>query len=105
MKQFPENLNVKNKNNFSYYLYNRTLCYLRRDIYNHMITNTENDYFDLGSFYKIYKTSSDNQLTITEVIIKELENLNWKCQTSFMGTGLFIYAIDKPNNCWGDGFE
>jgi cob(I)alamin adenosyltransferase len=105
MKQFPENINVINKNDFPIYLYDRTLCYLRRDIYDHMLKNTEEEYFDLGAFYKIYKTSTESQKKITEVIIKELEDFNWKCQTSFMGTGLFIYACDKPINCWGDGFE
>jgi hypothetical protein len=70
-----------------------------------MLKNTEEDYFDLGTFYKIYKTSNESQIKLTAEIIKELEKLNWNCQTSFMGTGLFIYANNKPINCWGDGFE
>jgi hypothetical protein len=38
---------------------------------------------------------------VNEVIL-ELQQKGWKCQLSFGGTGLFVYANEKPKNCWED---
>ena len=105
MKEFPNKLNVKNKNNFQYQYINRVLCYLRRDIYDHIISNDESSYFDLDKFDRKYLNNINETEKITRKIIEELEVLGWTCVTSFGGTGLFIYS-DKdnpPSNCWLDG--
>jgi hypothetical protein len=41
-----------------------------------MLKNTEKDYYDLGTFYKIYKTSNESQIKLTAEIIKTLTNLH-----------------------------
>ena len=54
MKEFPNILNENNKNKFPVIYYNRVLCYLRKKIYEHMIKEDENNYFDLDSFCSLY---------------------------------------------------
>jgi hypothetical protein len=93
MKEFPKKINVKHINSFSSYLYDRELCYLRRDIYEHMIEHDENNYFNLDKLLSNRKLNSKKMIT---TIIEELEVLGWKCKTSFGGTGLFIYSTDNP---------
>jgi len=105
MIEFPSRLNVKNKNKFPEYRYSRVLCYLRRDIFEHMITEDENNYFDLDTFRnKYFKRDLESMKKIEVTIIEELTTLGWKCKTSFGGTGLFIYSTDEPPpSCHPDG--
>tara|TARA_B110000908_G_C10107471_1_gene381452 strand:- start:137 stop:466 length:330 start_codon:yes stop_codon:yes gene_type:complete len=109
MKEFPLILDVKEKERFIDIYYNRVLCYLRKAIYEHVISHDENSYFDLEQFGRDhYKDNKDREKTISklsESIIPELEKRNWKCKLSFGGTALFIYSTDKPPpSCWDDGF-
>jgi hypothetical protein len=104
MKIFPSILNVKNNKNFEKIHYTRTLCYLRRDIYNHIISHEENNYFDLGKFNENNHKDMKISLEMIRTIIKELTDLGWKCKLSFGETALFIYSSDKtPASCWDDG--
>ena len=101
MKEFPELLIVKNKKNLQKINNNRILCYLRRDVYEHVISSDENEYFDLDMFKAKYKKVEIKP--IVKTIISELENLGWNCKLSFGGTGLFIYSTQKPPpSCWED---
>lgn len=107
MKEFPPNLNVDNKDNFTIMHSNRILCYLRRDIFEHMIREDENSYFDINIFAKKYNSSKNKEVidNIVKTIIEELSELGWKCKLSFGGTGLFIYSTDKPPpSCWEDSW-
>lgn len=100
MKDFPSKLNVENKETFSAVYTERTKCYLRRDIFEHVISHDENDYFYLDKFNEKY---NDIELIrrLVEELIPELEALGWKCNLSFGGTGLFIYSTDEPPpSCW-----
>jgi hypothetical protein len=105
MKGFPNILHSKNKTEFKSLKYNRNLCYLRRDIYEHIINRkTETEYFDIESF----NTNRVNDIEIVNKMIsqvsQELHKLDWNTALSFGGTGLFIYSTDKPPaNCWQDG--
>jgi hypothetical protein len=106
MKEFPTKMNVKEKDNFDKYLYDRYLCYLRKDIYEHLLlrNNNENNYFDLD---KWVKNNLNNDISILNKmliqIIDEIKDLGWKCQTTFGGTALFIYSTDiKPHLCYDD---
>jgi hypothetical protein len=100
MKEFPNKLNVTNKDNFSTLHYERTKCYLRRELYEHVISHDENDYFSLDQFNKKYNNMEMVQKMIQE-LIPELESLGWTCKTSYGGTGMFIYSTDKPPpSCW-----
>ena len=47
MKEFTSRISVSNKDNFPAYHYERTMCYMRRDIFEHIIKETENSYFEL----------------------------------------------------------
>lgn len=104
MKDFPTTLNVKNKDNFKNLNKDRLKCYLRRDIYEHIISHEESDYFSLDDFNKRV-----NNMFLTKELVKEIlpeiEKLGWKCKTSFGGTGLFIYSTESPPpNCFEDEF-
>jgi hypothetical protein len=105
MKEFPICLNVKNKKNFADIHYNRTLCYFRRDMYEHILREDENNYFDLENFNNKHLNDMNIMRRMVCVIIKELELLGWKCKLSFGDTGLFIYSSKKPpSNCWDGNF-
>lgn len=105
MKEFPNCLNVKNKDTFPQLHYNRTLCYLRRDLYEHIIREDENSYFELEKFNRKYHIDSENLEKMTKTIISELQNLGWKCKLSFGNTALFIYSTEKPPpSCWDGEF-
>jgi hypothetical protein len=105
MKEFSNILNVRNKENFAKVNYDRLKCYLRRDLYEHIISHEEKDYFSLDEFNKRVNNINLTRQLVNEVI-PELENIGWKCKTSFGGTGLFIYSSDSPPlNCFEDSGE
>jgi hypothetical protein len=104
MKEFPEILSPKRKDAFQKLNKDRLRCYLRRDIYEHIISHEENEYFSLDEFNKRI-----NNIELTKELVKdiipELEKLGWNCKTSYGGTGLFIYSTPKPpSNCFEDEF-
>lgn len=102
MKNFPSKLNVNNKENFEKINYERNKCYLRRDIYEHVISHEEKDYYSLDDFNQKIKNMSLVQKMVEE-LIPELEELGWKCKLSYGGTGLFVYSgVLPPSNCWED---
>jgi len=86
---------VTNKKNFPSLYYNRTKCYLRRELYEHVIRHNENNYFSLDDFNKTVDNIELVKEMIDELII-ELEELGWKCKLSYGGTGLFIYSTENP---------
>lgn len=99
MKKFPDSLDVKNKNKFPTISYNRWKSYLRRELFEHIISHTEEEYFSLDRFNQRVDNMELVQRAIKE-LIPELEQLGWKCILSFGETGLFIYSEEKPANCW-----
>lgn len=108
MKNFPNNINVVNKDKFNDFFRERTLCYLRREIYEHMLCRKdETTYFDISNFSSRYCHKLKNIVikNMIDTITQELENLGWKCKSSYGGTGLFIYSTDEPPaNCYPDEF-
>jgi len=105
MKEFTELLNVKNKSKFTELYFRRLICYLRKDIYEHIISHEENDYFNFDIFVKDRMAKEDDELLekLQNTIIKELKKLGWKCGLSFGKTGLFVYSTEKPPpSCWDD---
>lgn len=102
MKSFPDSLNVKNKDNFKEYFYNRMLCYLRRDIYEHILKEPETNYFSLDKFSNERVGDIEIVKTMIKELIQELEELGWRCKLGFGETGLFIYSgAEPPSNFWG----
>ena len=105
MKHFPEKIKPENIEKFKEFLKARYTCYLRRDIYELLLTRKdETEYFGLDSWSPVpskHKFLDEIVATVTS----ELEGLGWKCKTSFGGTGLFIYSSeDPPVNCYEEGF-
>jgi hypothetical protein len=106
MKEFPSILRVRNIEKFSDIYYSRVLCYLRKVIYEHVISHDENSYFDIQKFCCEYYKKETSNITsrLAESIIPELELLGWKCKLSFGGTALFIFSTEtSPPSCWDDG--
>ena len=105
MKFFPESLKVENKDRFKNLVHRRYRTYLRRALFEHIISHEETDYF---AFDKFINTSRDMKPpTMEEVqklvneLIPELEKLGWKCKKAYGDTALFIYSSsDPPQNCW-----
>lgn len=105
MKKFPKKLHVENRENFGKLNYKRVMSLLRKEITDHVLSHEEKDYFDLNEFRVKKRLSQEVIEELTEEVIAELKGLGWKTQTSFGGTGLFIYAGEPPTNCYPDGFE
>lgn len=105
LKQFPNYLNIKNKNIDKNYFKNinenRLIDILRYEINNFIIgRKNENDYFDLDLFNKRYDCR-DLYDNIVKKIIDELNDLGWKTCLSFGDTCIFIYSTEeKPSSCW-----
>jgi len=106
MKEFPGIFKPKNKETFSKLNYERLKCYLRRDLYEHIISHEEHDYFSLDDFNKRVNNMTLTKKLVKEVII-ELEKLGWTCKISFGGTGVFIYGKpdNPPSNCFEDSID
>ena len=106
MRFFPSILNIKNKENFEMILYNRNLCYFRKYLYEHIISDSEKNYFDLEKFDKNHHNDMKITMKMTKTVIEELTKLGWSCKISFGRTALFIYSTEKPpETCWDDGFD
>ena len=105
MKEFPSIINVNNKNKFQEVYYKRMLCYLRRKIYEHIIKEDENNYFDLDTFCSSYGIKDMKEMEkMIKILSEELNRFGWKCKVSFGGTALFIYSSkNPPPSCWDDG--
>ncbi len=100
MKEFPTFLKPENKEEFKAKNHERLKCYLRRDLYEHIISHTENEYFSLDDFNRRVNNMEQTK-TLVDEIIPELTTLGWKCQKAYGDTGLFIYSTEKPPaNCW-----
>jgi hypothetical protein len=108
MKVFPDILNVKHKERFPEIHYNRVLCYLRKAIYEHIISHDENSYFDLENFGRLHFRDQNNREELVTrlrlVIQPELVKIGWKYKCSFGGTALFVFSSENPPaSCWDDG--
>lgn len=103
MKEFPDILNVSNKSNFEVICYDRNLCYLRRELYEHIIRYDEDNYFDIEKFCSNFHIKKLEIESMIQKAITELTSIGWKCKLSYGGTALFIYSDKIPKNCWDDG--
>lgn len=102
MKEFPRAMRVENIAKFPQLWEERLKYYLRREVYEHVLSHAENDYFSLDKF-----NERVNNIELTKKLVKEivpeLEQLGWKCKMSYGGTALFIYSTPAPPpNCWDE---
>ena len=103
MKEFPSRLKPENKDKFYIYRFERNLTYLRKQIYELVLFGNENSYFELDNFAHSNKISNKDIEKMCNSITEELKKLGWKTQTSFGGTGLFIYSTQEPPpSCYED---
>jgi len=101
MKEFPNHLNPENKHNFSQLKYERNLSNMREQIVDLILTNDENNYFEIDNFSRLYKLKKIEVNKMILSITEELESLGWKVKQSFGGTGLFIYSTEfLPSSCF-----
>lgn len=100
MKQFPDYFRPSETKKLEECKYNRLLCYLRRDVFEHVLSHEETDYFSLDDFNTRRVQNMELTVDLVNKVITELVERGWKCTLSFGGTGLFIYRQEKPKNCW-----
>ncbi len=108
MREFPDRLHVNNKEKFSQYHFDRSLCYLRRDITEFIFKRGDDDntYFDFDQFKEGRVEDEEILNKLISIIIEELEKLGWKCKKAFGNTGIFIYSTEEqPPSCWGGDDE
>ncbi len=103
MKNFPSRLTPNNIPSFESYYDKRLLCYLRRKIYEWMISpdfyENNNRCFSLQDLDSPIPISSDSKDDI-DVIIKELNSLGWKTRLAYGNSALFIYKEDENPCPW-----
>lgn len=77
---------------------------IRKEIYELILRNDERESFDLEKF-SIFNTRRDVKLVfqLLSAIIIELKELGWKTQFCYGNTVLFIFANEKPSNCYDNG--
>jgi hypothetical protein len=97
MKEFPDFINVKNKDNFVNLYNERIKCYLRRDIYEHLISKEEKEYFTFENYSEKIKDKKILTNMLND-ICTELEIKGWKTKFAYGNTALFIYSKDLPDN-------
>jgi hypothetical protein len=104
MQEFPYNFTPQYKKSFKLINISRLKCLLRQELYNHIVSHEEKEYFSLDEFYSVATIEEGKE--IVKEIIGELVEMGWKCKTSFGGTGLFIYSSENPPpNCFEDSIE
>jgi hypothetical protein len=103
MFEFPQKCSPKNKEFFKDFQYQRNLCYLRRDVYEHILKNNEDDYFDVSGFNEKYVKDLETVVKMMETIELELKNLGWNTKLCYGNTGLYIYStVELPVSCGED---
>jgi hypothetical protein len=102
MIEFPKRLNVVNKNQFPSFFYERFICYLRKDLFEHIIREEENSYFEIDNWCRKHlKNDEETMAKMIETLREELHALGWKTALSFGSTALFIYSTEEPpKSCW-----
>jgi hypothetical protein len=103
MKEFSKKIHVDNKPNFKACMYERNMCYLRKLLYEHIMKNDENTYFQLDEFAHKYGVHKDEIEPMAHKVSAELVKLGWKCRLAFGSTGLFVYSSEEPPiSCYSD---
>jgi hypothetical protein len=98
MDHFPEHL--KDKSTFESTLDTLLLQKLRKQIYQHILKNKQDDFFDLELFNRKFVLNLEKTEKYSQTIINELEQLGWKTFIGYGGTALFFYDLEKPLNAW-----
>ena len=98
MNSFPNDLYTPDK--FLEILDHFNLSKLRKHVYIHILNNNQSDFFDLELFNRKYVKDMTKAEHLSQIIIKELDDMGWKTFVGYGGTALFFYDKEKPKNAW-----
>lgn len=92
MIYLDEKINVNNKEHFSEIRFVYYLERLKTEIYEFVLNDEENEFFDLCKFFKDKKLSEEQREEMCKDIRVELGNLGWNTKLVYGKTGLYIYS-------------
>jgi len=102
MKYFPDTISPENESLFPEIFKKRLTCYLRRDIFEFLLSrNSEQEFFDLDFFFQKFANGKKLMEELGKKMCLELEQLNWKTKMYYGGTAIFIFKNEPPVNCCG----
>jgi hypothetical protein len=99
MREFPSHLTPQDVNKFPSIARDINLSYLRRDLYEHIISKKPEEYFSIEQFNQRVNNMQES-LQLVKTVIPELEKLGWTCKLSYGDTALFIFSGKPPANYW-----
>lgn len=109
MNKFSNFLVPEEIKNFEEYNDNRILGLMRQDIENMILTQKENDYFDLVVFKTKHSLDMTKVVSMCKKIQEELHQLNWKTKLIYGDTALYVFCDkSKPftlNWCENETFS
>lgn len=109
MKSFPDLIHVNNVDTFATLHYERVKAYLRRDIYELIISNPYDytngqiaDTFSINGLDRKYRMSVEVLQKMLVELAQELEQLGWAYEIVYGHTAIFIFPPGNkpPNCCW-----
>jgi hypothetical protein len=103
MNSFPKTF-TPDYDNSQILLYELNLCRLRKKIYEFVLREKEDDFFDLEKFRNNKAKNEKDMDKMTEVIRQELEGLGWKTKLIYGNTALAIYKGEGNAATWGTEF-
>lgn len=106
MHTFSHFLKPEEKNNFVTYVDTTLLCRMREEIEKMILSNNEEDSFDLVIFdSKMNIKDMKKTRAFCNKLRDELHSLGWKTILGFGDTALYVYCGKKPSSVWGlNGF-
>ncbi len=97
MDRFPPDLTPSNRSGLLAMQYNHALALLRHDVFETVVSNNADNFYDLSSFK--YHTHVNFKAMVAQVRA-ELENLGWKTKLAYGETALFVFDGVPPSNAW-----
>lgn len=94
MKEFPKKFTPSNLKKFSEYNRIRLKAYLRRDVYESVLSG--DDAFHVDSFVSSRKISTDLAKELMRELSEELKHLGWNTALLYNDTALYTYGEETP---------
>jgi len=103
MREFPEKFQPIFLPQFSTFRFDRVQCYLRQDIYEHVLKGDSEDPFDLEIFRVKYELKKEDLNKMVENLTKEMTIKKWGVSKGLGGTTLYVFDPSKPpaTASWG----
>lgn len=100
MKEFPSFLVPANSGQFASLRRQRLLSYMRRELYELVLSENKEDFFNLDGFSDRFALQAEETLTLAKTLATELEQLGWTVNFSYADTALFVYTGERPLRCF-----